>query len=682
MESAPSFDPMRSLSTDFKIKRSSTFHSKQPRLLDGLEYQHKYSDDHLRIKLMEYLSQKQYIETNLLEVLITAATNKTNKFIPKRAYDWLELVIEKIKCLPVLYHAITKNLEAFEGAESVSSNSSNLYQWDEASLETQRTKMFESFPNFDCDHFKEIAEGNSSLCASAVLITMNCIESIIDHIFTELEGLGKNNHEERYRSLLIYSIKLGYGFEFLFSSMLTDSSSIFYSDENREDIEILNNHLTVVNPEDLDKHLKKLEKAAKDIGFFIGIAQKGFQYKANSKKFMSLLYYTAFYGLKRKTGSSNGLLFQHTIDNATLSRMIQFPENKIVQRLMKVMLKKVGVDKQFWIPISKPDELTVSSYRSDSTPYIVQYKNGMNFSLNASSYNHDDFVKVTVISHQDWGKVDWKKGKCYDTTAEPAHVESIVLFIHGGGFISGSTTMYQPILMKMSKDTGFPVFSVDYRLAPDYPHPTPLSDCWMVYLWLQYYCREYFQLTFDKVILAGDSAGGNLCWGISYLSLLKNCKVPGGMLLIYPGITLWREQFFPSLLWSLDDPILNTAFLDFCIKSYDKENNGYQDFLLSPSVAPDDLHFQEGEVVFPPTRFLISGNDPLRDPSLLYVIRLAKLGVDVKAIDYQHQLHGFLMFSKAPLGFKESLQAVDKWIEFVAELGENKKDKRVQCQTS
>jgi acetyl esterase/lipase len=70
--------------------------------------------------------------------------------------------------------------------------------------------------------------------------------------------------------------------------------------------------------------------------------------------------------------------------------------------------------------------------------------------------------------------------------------------------------MYQQILRKMSKDTGYPVFSVDYRLSPEYPHPIPLSDCWMVYLWLQYYSAEYLQLTFDKIILVGDSAGGNL----------------------------------------------------------------------------------------------------------------------------------------------------------------------------
>lgn len=274
--------------------------------------------------------------------------------------------------------------------------------------------------------------------------------------------------------MLIYSIKLGYCFEFLYISLYADPKSIFYSDENREDIEILNKHLTVVNPEDLDKHLKKLEKAAKDIGFFLGVAEKGFQYKGYTKKFMSLLYYSAFYTLNRSTGSSSGTLFTHTIDNATLSRMIQFPENKIIQRLMKVMFKKVGVAKEFYIPMSRPDELTEESYKSPETPYIVQYKHGMNFRLTES--NHDEFVKVDVISHEDWGSVDWRKGKVHDPEANPVHVKAIVLFIHGGGFISGSTTMYQPLLRKMSKETGFPIFSVNYRLAPDYPHPIPLSD--------------------------------------------------------------------------------------------------------------------------------------------------------------------------------------------------------------
>lgn len=225
------------------------------------------------------------------------------------------------------------------------------------------------------------------------------------------------------------------------------------------------------------------------------------------------------------------------------------------------------------------------------------------------------------------------------------------------------------MLRKMTKETGYPIFSIDYRLAPDYPHPIPLSDCWMVYLWLQYYCEEYFQLTFDKIILAGDSAGGTLCSSLSLLSILKGCKVPNGIYLLYPALNLNRYFFTPSILCSLDDPILNTAFLDFCIKAYDPTAQAHKDFLLSPYIAPDEMFVKDGAVIFPPTRMLIPGGDPLRDSSLLFMIRLAKLGVNVKGVDYQYQMHGFLMFNKPPIGFKESAMAVDTSIEYIQKLG-------------
>jgi hypothetical protein len=190
-----------------------------------------------------------------------------------------------------------------------------------------------------------------------------------------------------------------------------DPDGIFYSDSNSQDIETLNKCLTIVDPENLDKHMKKLEQAAKDIGFFIGIAQKGFQHDAMMKKLMSFAYYGAFYVLKRKTASHNGQMFLHTLDDKTLSRMIQFPENKIIQRLMKVILPKVDIDKEFYIPISKPDELVDNSFEDDSIPFMVENKQGMNFHTSSSKYIKDDFVKVNVISYKDWKSVNWKKNR-------------------------------------------------------------------------------------------------------------------------------------------------------------------------------------------------------------------------------------------------------------------------------
>lgn len=182
MESSRNIDISNSLSDSFKIKRSSTFHSKTPRLLDGLEYQHKYSESELQIKLTSYLTQKQHIETSLLEILMTSAKHKSNKFIPKRAYATLENVIERIKCLPVIYYAVTKNFEHME-KENNKTNWDELFQWDIEKLNAQKDAMFALFPQYNLNDYEEVVNGTRIICASSVLISLNCVETIINRIY-------------------------------------------------------------------------------------------------------------------------------------------------------------------------------------------------------------------------------------------------------------------------------------------------------------------------------------------------------------------------------------------------------------------------------------------------------------------------------------------------------------------
>ena len=244
------------------------------------------------------------------------------------------------------------------------------------------------------------------------------------------------------------------------------------------------------------------------------------------------------------------------------------------------------------------------------------------------------------------------------------------MFIHGGGFISWNSGLYQRQFRKITKDTGYPIFSVDYRLATDHPYPIPVSDWWQAYLWLRYYLEEYMQLTYDKIILSGDSAGGNLIIDITYLAILSKWIVPDGLVPIFPGLHLNRTYFVPTILNSLDEPILNMAFLDFCIREYDSNSKSNEDFLLSPLIAPDRMFIEDDKIVFPSTRMLITGNDPLRDQCFKYIIKLAKYGVDIKAVEYQYQLHGFIMFTNGPVSFPEAMKGVEQISNFITELAQ------------
>lgn len=87
--------------------------------------------------------------------------------------------------------------------------------------------------------------------------------------------------------------------------------------------------------------------------------------------------------------------------------------------------------------------------------------------------------------------------------------DGIIFYIHGGGFVSCSSKTHRPITATLARLTSFRVFSLDYRLAPEHRFPAGLDDVETAYKWL---LEQGFSA--DKIVLAGDSAGGNLLLGL------------------------------------------------------------------------------------------------------------------------------------------------------------------------
>ena len=85
------------------------------------------------------------------------------------------------------------------------------------------------------------------------------------------------------------------------------------------------------------------------------------------------------------------------------------------------------------------------------------------------------------------------------------------------------------------KNCGAPVFSVDYRKAPEYPYPDGLDDAWQTYNWLLYESHQFFRIRRKKrIILVGDSAGANLIIGVTNLCLLTGTPLPYTIVTYYP----------------------------------------------------------------------------------------------------------------------------------------------------
>ena len=102
----------------------------------------------------------------------------------------------------------------------------------------------------------------------------------------------------------------------------------------------------------------------------------------------------------------------------------------------------------------------------------------MDFTLDKTYYDPEEKVKVRILAPFEFESIDWSKDGKRKDDKETMNVGTVILQIHGGGFISGSSASSAKYTRKIANETGFPVFSVDYRLAPNYKYPDGLSDCW------------------------------------------------------------------------------------------------------------------------------------------------------------------------------------------------------------
>ncbi|XP_067111586.1 lipase, hormone-sensitive a isoform X1 [Osmerus mordax] len=142
----------------------------------------------------------------------------------------------------------------------------------------------------------------------------------------------------------------------------------------------------------------------------------------------------------------------------------------------------------------------------------------------------------------------------------------LLIHFHGGGFVAQTSRSHENYLRSWSKDLCCPILSVDYSLAPEAPFPRALEECFYAYCWALKNCH-LLGSTAERVCLAGDSAGGNLCITVSMRALACGVRVPDGIMTAYPA-TLLTIDASPSRLLTLIDPLLPLGVLSKCLNAY------------------------------------------------------------------------------------------------------------------
>uniref|UniRef100_A0A8D0HHB7 Hormone-sensitive lipase n=1 Tax=Sphenodon punctatus TaxID=8508 RepID=A0A8D0HHB7_SPHPU len=142
----------------------------------------------------------------------------------------------------------------------------------------------------------------------------------------------------------------------------------------------------------------------------------------------------------------------------------------------------------------------------------------------------------------------------------------LVVHFHGGGFVAQTSKSHEPYLKTWAQELGAPILSIDYSLAPEAPFPRALEECFYAYCWALKNCR-LLGSTAQRVCLAGDSAGGNLCITVSMRAAAFGVRMPDGIMAAYPA-TLVQVSASPSRLLTLLDPLLPLSVLCKCLSAY------------------------------------------------------------------------------------------------------------------
>jgi acetyl esterase len=211
--------------------------------------------------------------------------------------------------------------------------------------------------------------------------------------------------------------------------------------------------------------------------------------------------------------------------------------------------------------------------------------------------------------------------------AAPGQVLPVVLFFHGGGWVHGSLDTHDRLAAALALQAQCAVLSVGYRLAPENPFPAAWEDALLSFEWLK---ENHPRLGVDArhIILAGDSAGGNLAAAAAQ-ALVGDASV-AHQLLLYPAL----DSSCSTPSFGTQHPgFLSPTQMNWYWEQYANERRS--DSKVSPAAGriPQGLA---------PATIILAGNDPLYDEGAAYAAKLDAANIPVALHIYEGAVHGFI----------------------------------------
>jgi epsilon-lactone hydrolase len=209
--------------------------------------------------------------------------------------------------------------------------------------------------------------------------------------------------------------------------------------------------------------------------------------------------------------------------------------------------------------------------------------------------------------------------------APRARTDFVVLYLHGGGYVSGSPRTHRALIGHLARHAQARVLALDYRLAPEHVYPAALEDTWAAYWWL---LNE--GIAAKHIVVAGDSAGGGLALALLLALRDAGAPLPAAAICFSPWVDLALTG--GSLHRNRATDYINEEILHATAEMYLGDHNP-RDPLVSPLYG--DLHG------LPPLLVQVGSAELLYDDGRRLAHNARRAGVDVQFDVYPDMVHVF-----------------------------------------
>lgn len=239
---------------------------------------------------------------------------------------------------------------------------------------------------------------------------------------------------------------------------------------------------------------------------------------------------------------------------------------------------------------------------------------------------------------------------------ERSHL-AVLLFFHGGGWVTESVETYNRVCARMAQTTGCIVASVEYRLAPEYRFPAAFEDCYEAAKTL-YTNHSILKIHPDQITIIGDSAGGNLTAAVCLKARDTGDFTPKRQILIYPALynCYTEESPYPSVQENGTDYLLTSVKMEDYLKLYESSPADRLNPYFAPLMTKDFSRL-------PRTLILTAQFDPLRDEGEDYGKKLLDAGNDVEMYRIDGAFHGFFALGIRFLHVQESFTYINAFLK-------------------